>query len=62
MKIYHVPLRLCILPQTVYYLQQIHTRVTKILDNEVTHLKNEFLFIITVVQNISVYNKNIISE
>ena len=53
-KIDHVPLRLCILPKSIYYLRQIHTRVTKILDNEATHLKNDFLFITTIEQNILV--------
>ena len=53
-KIDHVPLRLCILPKIVCYSQQIHTRVTTILDNEVTHLKNEFFFIIIIEKNVLV--------
>ena len=58
-KIDYVPLRLFILPKTVCYSQQIHTRVTKILDNKATYMKNEFFFIITIEQKILIHNKNI---
>ena len=47
------------LPKTVCYSQQIHTRVTKILDNKATYMKNEFFFIITIEQKILIHNKNI---
>lgn len=38
-KIGHIEIKLSILPETFCYWRQIHTGVTKILDNEVTHLK-----------------------